>query len=118
KWYGAQQAVALAQEGAPHVSLSTGNASSGQSVFSAKCTACHNAAPFAQMKVGPGLADLFDDPNHPNLVTGKQATPANVADIIEHGARGSLGVMPNMQINGLTDKDVVDLVAYLQTLHK
>ncbi len=83
-----------------------------------KCVVCHNAAPFAQRKVGPGLADVFDDPDHPELVTGKKATAANVADILEHGAHGDMGVMPNMQANGLTDKDIANLVAYLQTLHK
>jgi len=118
KWYAQQQTEAAAPEAERLITLAGGDASAGQGLFNAKCTACHNAAPFAQTKVGPGLADLFDDPEHPNLVTGKKATPANVADVLEHGAHGSYGVMPNMHANGLTDKDVANLVAYLQTLHK
>jgi cytochrome c oxidase subunit 2 len=118
KWYAAQQSAASAAASNVPISLAGGDASAGQTVFNAKCVVCHNAAPFAQRKVGPGLADLFDDPEHPKLVTGKPATPANVADIIDHGAHGDMGVMPNMQANGLTDKDIANLVAYLQTLHK
>lgn len=118
KWYAAQQSIAAAPAMAAAISLAGGSASAGQTLFNAKCTACHNAAPFSQMKIGPGLADLFDDPEHPNLVNGKKATPGNAADILEHGAHGTLGTMPNMQANGLTDKDIANLVAYLQTLHK
>jgi cytochrome c oxidase subunit 2 len=118
-WYADQQRAASAQAaGVKPIHLGGGDAGAGQTLFNAKCVVCHNAAPFAQRKVGPGLADLFDDPDHPNLVTGKPATAANVADIIEHGAHGDMGVMPTMQANGLSDKDVADLVAYLQTLHK
>ena len=51
-------------------------------------------------------------------MSGRPATANNVAEIIEHGAHGDMGVMPNMQANGLTPKDVANLVAYLQTLHQ
>ena len=119
KWFADQQRASAAEAGGVKpISLRGGNASAGQTLFNSKCVVCHNAAPFTQRKVGPGLADLFDDPAHPTLVTGKPATAANVADIIVHGAHGDMGVMPNMQANGLTDKDVANLVAYLQTLHK
>lgn len=114
-WYADQQRAAASPISAP-LSLAGGNPSAGQTIFNAKCTVCHNAAPFAQRKVGPGLSQLFDDPDHPDLVTGKKATPDNVADIVEHGAHGDMGVMPNMQANGLSPKDVADLVAYLRTL--
>ena len=118
KWYADQNRAAAAEAaGVQPISLAGGVASAGQTLFNAKCVVCHNAAPFAQRKVGPGLADLFDDPDHPDLVTGKTATPSNVADILVHGAHGDMGVMPNMQANGLSSKDVADLVAYLQTLH-
>lgn len=118
-WYADQQKAALAEAaGVKPISLAGADAGAGQTIFNAKCVICHNAAPFAQRKVGPGLADLFDDPDHPNLVTGKRATAENVADILQHGAHGTMGAMPNMQANGLTTKDVANLVAYLQTLHK
>jgi cytochrome c oxidase subunit 2 len=119
KWYADQQRASMAEAaGVRPLSLSGGDAGAGQTIFNAKCIVCHNAAPFAQRKVGPGLANLFNDPQHPDLVTGKPATPNNVADILQHGAQGSYGTMPNMQANGLTTKDIANLVAYLQTLHK
>ncbi len=118
RWYAQQQKAESGGAEIEHVNPLSGDASAGQTIFNEKCVVCHNAAPFAQRKVGPGLADLFDDPEHPTLVTGKRATPGNVADIIEHGAHGSYGVMPNMRANGLTPGDVANLVAYLRTLHK
>jgi cytochrome c oxidase subunit 2 len=115
-WFAKQQHQAAA--GAPPVKLAQGDATSGQAVFQQRCSACHNAAPFDQKKVGPGLADLFDDPKHPNLVNGKKANPADAADILEHGYTGSMGTMPTMQANGLSAADIANLVAYLQSLHK
>ena len=114
RWFAQQQKM---QAAAPRpVTLAAGDAVHGRILFTQKCAACHSAAPFAQRKVGPGLANLFNDPDHPNLVDEKPPTPANVADIIEHGFQGDLGIMPNMQANGLAGKDVADLVAYLKTL--
>lgn len=115
RWYADQQHAAAG--GGMPLHLAGGSPGAGQALFSTKCTVCHNAAPFAQRKVGPGLANLFADPSHPTLVTGKKATPDNVADILEHGAHGDMGTMPNMQANGLSAKDIADLVAYLKTLH-
>ena len=68
--------------------------------------------------MGPGLGNLFHDAAHPKLVTGTPANAQDVADIIEHGASGDMGTMPNMQVNQLTPAEVADLVAYLQSLHK
>lgn len=119
KWYADQQRAERAEgAGVKPISLAGGDATAGETVFTAKCTICHNASKFSDRKVGPGLGDLFHDPQHPNLVTGQPATPNNVADIIAHGAHGDMGVMPNMQANGLTQKDIANLVAYLQTLHR
>lgn len=115
RWYAAQQHAAAAPAAA--INLAGGSAAAGQTLFNAKCTVCHNAAPFAQRKVGPGLAGLFNDPAHPNLVNGQKATPENVAGILQHGAHGTMGVMPDMQANGLTPSDVANLVAFLKTLH-
>jgi cytochrome c oxidase subunit 2 len=116
-WYAAQQR-SQAGGGAPvQVNLAAANAASGQALFNAKCTACHKVAPFDQRLVGPGLGMLFHDPAHPTLVTGRKVTPQNVADLIEHGFTGSMGTMPNMQANGLSQRDVANLVAYLKSLH-
>src|SRR5215472_16502929 len=117
RWYDAQRTAQASAGAAPAVNLASGNASAGQRVFAAKCTACHSTGAFAERKVGPGLGKLFHDADHPSLVTGKPANADDVADVIEHGASGDLGTMPNMQVNRLTTQDVADLVAYLQSLH-
>jgi len=96
--------------------LASGDAAAGGQLFEVRCTTCHNAAPFDQRKVGPGLANLFHDPAHPKLLSGKAPTPADVAEILEHGLSGPMGQMPNAQLNGLSAKDIADLVAYLKTL--
>jgi cytochrome c oxidase subunit 2 len=93
--------------------LTGGTASAGQATFEQKCSACHNVAPFDQKKVGPGLAKLTDDPAHPKLVDGSDPTPADIAGILTKGYTGPIGVMPNRAANGLSDKDIADLVAYL-----
>lgn len=119
KWYADQQRADLASAaGVRPLSLAGGNPAAGETLFNAKCVVCHNAAPFEQRKVGPGLGNLFHDAAHPRLVNGKAANPQDVAEIIEYGAHGDMGVMPNMRANGLTPKDVANLVAYLQTLRK
>ncbi|MBV8365863.1 MAG: cytochrome c oxidase subunit II [Candidatus Eremiobacteraeota bacterium] len=100
------------------ISIAGGDAAAGGQKFAAKCTTCHGTGAFAERKVGPGLGNLFHDPDHPTLVTGKPANADDVADIIEHGFSGDLGTMPNMQVNQLTPKDVANLVAYLESLHK
>src|SRR5579872_884007 len=117
RWYAAQKQGEANGGAQPAVALNNGDAAAGQTLFMAKCTTCHRAAPFEQRLVGPGLGNLFHDPRHPTLVTGKPAVPANVAEIIEHGAHGDMGTMPNMQANGLTPTDVANLVAYLKSLH-
>jgi len=116
-WFQAQRTAQAARANEP-VALATGNATAGGRLFAAKCTACHSTGAYAERKVGPGLGNLFHDAGHPQLVTGKPANAANVASIIENGATGDLGTMPNMQVNGLTPQDVADLVTYLQSLHK
>ena len=117
RWYKAeqgQQAKAPAEVTA--AVLASGDASAGQALFNQKCTVCHNAAPFDQRKVGPGLGDLFHDPAHPKLLNGLPPNGPDVAQILEHGLQGPMGIMPNAQTNGLSPKEVADLVAYLKTL--
>jgi cytochrome c oxidase subunit 2 len=114
KWLAEAQKTAASA--APAVSLTGGNAAAGKAVFDTKCKACHAVGPFEQKIVGPGLAKLTDDPAHPKLVDDKPPTPENIAEIIEKGFTGPLGVMPNRQANGLSDQDVANLVAYLVSL--
>jgi len=116
-WYASQKSKqAHAPTQVTAAVLASGDAAAGQQLFNARCTTCHNAAPFDQRKVGPGLANLFHDPAHPKLLSGKAPTTADVADILEHGLSGPMGQMPNAQLNGLSAKDIANLVAYLKTL--
>jgi cytochrome c oxidase subunit 2 len=98
------------------ISLTGGSASAGQALFSQKCSACHAIGPFTDKIVGPGLKGVLHDPAHPNLVDGDPATPANAAKILQNGYKGDIGVMPNQAANGLSDSDIANLVAYLDSL--
>ncbi|HET9029072.1 MAG TPA: cytochrome c oxidase subunit II [Candidatus Aquilonibacter sp.] len=122
KWYhgwqvknaNASDALPTASTGA--VNLTGGSVAAGQTTFQTKCSACHAVGPFSQRIVGPGLKGVLHDPAHPKLVDGDPATPANVAKILQQGYKGDMGVMPNSTANGLTDKDIANLVAYLNSL--
>ncbi len=87
-----------------------GDAAKGKEVFEANCAICHNAESVGD-KVGPGLkgiskkgpdklSDGTEHKNHSPAVLRKQ--------IVEGG-----GTMPPV---GVSDKEVDDLLAYLQTL--
>ncbi len=121
-WYHLWQARnAHAGNGIPTVSsgaisLVGGYAGAGKALFSQKCSACHALAPFGQRIVGPGLLGVLHDPAHPDLVDGAPATPADVAKILQSGYTGSYGHMPDQAENGLSNKDIANLVAYLNTL--
>jgi len=106
----------LPAAGGGAISLQGGDVAAGKQLFAQKCTACHKLAPFDQKLVGPGLLGVLHDPSHPNLVDGKPATPADVASILQGGYTGSMGAMPNASANGLSEKDIADLVAFLNTL--
>jgi cytochrome c oxidase subunit 2 len=96
--------------------LAQGDAVAGKALFEQKCTACHKIAPFDQRLVGPGLGKIFNDPAHPKLVDGDSVSPANVAKIITNGFNGgAAGTMPNAQSNGVTPKDIANLVAFLKS---
>jgi len=112
----ASDAIPTASAANAPVNLSGGIASSGQQLFTQKCTACHALGPFSQRVVGPGLRGVLHDPSHPKLVDGQPATPDNAARIIKNGFDGDMGHMPNASQNALSDKDIADLVAYLNTL--
>ncbi len=105
---------ALPTAGSGAIALTGGDAAAGQTLFSTKCSACHKVAPFDQKVVGPGLAGLLSDPNHPNLVNGSKATPEDIAGILQHGYKGDMGTMPDQTANALSDKDVANLVAFLK----
>ncbi len=114
KWLDGEKTAAAAGGGA--LNLAAGSAGAGRLVFAQKSAACHSLGSFDQKIVGPGLNHISDDPAHPTLVSGKPPTPDNVAAILENGFTGPIGTMPNRQANALSDKDIANLVAYLESL--
>lgn len=98
------------------VVLTGGTAAAGQKLFAQKCSACHAVGPFSQKIVGPGLKGVLHDPAHPKLVNGDPANPEDAAKILQKGYDGDMGHMPSASQNGLSDKDIADLVAYLNSL--
>lgn len=121
-WYNQQQQAnahesdAIAVQSAGAIDVSKGDANAGKALFSQKCSSCHAIGPFSQKVVGPGLKGVLHDPAHPNLVNGDKATRENVAKILQNGFNGPMGVMPNQTANQLNDKDIANLVAFLNTL--
>ena len=120
KWFDAQNKMPAAGGGAAvaATTIASGDAAAGKALFEQKCTACHSVGAFSQRKVGPGLGDLLHDSAHPKLVTGEDATPENIAHVLQKGAQGDMGVMPNAEQNALNGKDIANLVAYLSSLSK
>lgn len=94
----------------------------GASLYRTRCSSCH--AVTNEMKIGPGLAGLFDSggPTLPDgvdydgkLPNGEEINAENVATFIRVGGKGQIGNMPGF---ALTDQEIDALIAYLQTLHK
>ena len=121
-WYDATQKAqanvsdAVQVASAAAVNVSSGDPNAGKALFAQKCSACHALGPFNQKIVGPGLKGVLHDPSHPNLVNGQPATPQDVAKILQNGYTGPMGVMPNQTANGISDKDIANLVAFLNSL--
>lgn len=110
------------------LSLAKGDIARGRALFGQKCSTCHSTGPFDQKIVGPGLGKLASDPAHPNVVTGKPVTAANVAGILQNGYSGNdlstgkpnppIGTMPNQQANAISNTDIANLVAFLLSMSK
>lgn len=122
KWFSQQaaaQGASTAGAGAgTAIAIDQGKADAGQQLFGQKCSACHSVGPFEQKQVGPGLGKVLNDPAHPKLVNGADATPQNVAAIVHDGYQGDMGVMPSSQVNQISNADIANLVAYLASLSK
>jgi len=126
KWFSAQGGAQGAATGSggggaaggTAIAISAGKAQDGAKLFGQKCSACHSTGPFDQKLVGPGLGKIFNDPAHPKLVNNTAPTPQDVAAIIHDGFQGDIGTMPNAQVNGLSNPDIANLVAYLVSLSK
>lgn len=117
----------LQSSGGGPVALTGGNAATGATLFTAKCSSCHNAnGGFEAKIVGPGLGKLAVDTGHPMLVTGEKPDAAGISHILVNGYQGldksqgkdgpSLGVMPNKAANVLSNADISNLTTYLLSL--
>lgn len=107
--------------------LPVGDAANGEALAtSLACTACHVLAPTGpawpakdgQPGIGTRAAERITDPNY----TGKATTPEqylfeSVVDPNAYLVSGfSANVMPGAYGGQLTDQDMADIIAYLQTL--
>ena len=117
----------LQSSGGGPVALTGGNVATGATLFTAKCSSCHNANGGYEAKiVGPGLGKLASDPGHPMLVTGEKPDAAGISHILINGYQGpdksqgkegpSAGAMPNKAANALSNTDISNLTAYLLSL--
>jgi cytochrome c2 len=80
---------------------------SGKNLFTAKCIFCHDPVS-SNGKVGPGLKGILKRDLLP--ISGKPATPDNIIKQL----RKPINRMPAFDY--LSDKEVDDLIAYLNTL--
>jgi cytochrome c2 len=86
---------------------SGGDPGRGSAIYDAKCSSCHHADSEAAL-FGPGLRGLLKRETLPS--TGLPATAANVIKQLESPA----GMMP--PFTDLSDTEIADLIAYLETL--
>ena len=89
-----------------------GDAARGRQVFEANCLLCHSAET-DEMIVGPGLKGLFHWPPHA-LSDGAEHKEHSV-DVIRKQIREGGGNMAPVGAT-LSDQEMADLIAYLQTL--
>ncbi|MDA8083368.1 MAG: cytochrome c [Nitrospiraceae bacterium] len=79
----------------------------GKLLFTRKCEYCHNAHTTATF-VGPGLKGILKNPTLP--ISKKPATPENIVAQLRHPMTN----MPSFVF--LTDDDILNLLAFLNTL--
>ena len=87
-----------------------GDAKKGQTLFEANCGICHDAAT-EEMKVGPGMKGWFKKPPH----KFRDREHAHSEDVLRDQIKNGGGQMPPMG-SMVSDKEVDDLVAYIQTI--
>jgi len=95
-----------AEEPTSEVSVSA-DAQRGGALFDSKCSFCHYADR-TDSKMGPGLKGVLEGEKLP--VSGKPAMPENVTQQLLNPYKN----MPSF--NSLSEQEIKELVAYLQTL--
>ncbi len=104
----AVQPVAEAAQLVVEAALLGGDPKSGEALFAANCTNCHDSDS-TESKIGPGLAGLFERAELPS--SGKPVTRENVRAQIVTPLRN----MPSFQ-SYISDEGLTDLLAYIETL--
>jgi mono/diheme cytochrome c family protein len=99
--------VRTGQPGFPAIRSDRQSIGRGRDVFASRCAACHDPDSTRTI-IGPGLKGLLRNPTLP--ASGHPAT----AESIRFQLRQPLGRMPSFAY--LTDEEVEDLIAYLNTL--
>ena len=84
-----------------------GDPASGETVYSSNCASCH-AADSEDWFIGPGLKGILVRETLPE--SGRPATPENVRSQITN----PVGAMP--AFTSFSDRQMVDLLAYIETL--
>jgi cytochrome c2 len=86
----------------------TGDPARGEALFARHCAFCHHADS-EESKIGPGLAGLF----------GREALTSSGGPVTPENVRAQLtdpvGTMPSFA-GSLSERDLVDMVAYMQRL--
>jgi len=84
-----------------------GNIEAGKALFEKKCSSCH-LADSTEKKIGPGLQDLLYKDTLPH--SGRPATIENILSQLERP------VLTMPAYKDLTEQELADLIAYLNTL--
>ena len=89
-----------------------GDPAKGKQMFASTCNVCHDADT-RETRVGPGLKDLFQWPPH-TISDGTEHKQHTVEVIRKQIVQGG-GMMPAVGAS-LSEQEIADLIAYLQTL--
>ena len=87
--------------------VAAGDAERGAAVYEQYCAFCHNSGS-TESKLGPGLMGVLKAETLP--VSGRPATAGNILSTLEN----PVGTMP--AFTKLTEEEVQDLIAFLETL--
>jgi mono/diheme cytochrome c family protein len=108
--------VAAAQSEAPAAEVPAGDAANGKTLFATSCVACHGPA-------GEGVAGLGKDMTTSDFIAGLSDT--ELVEFIKKGRDpgdplNTTGVLmpPKGGNPALTDAQLMDIVAFMRTIHK
>jgi len=110
-----QEAEATEAEPAKAEAVAQGDAESGQKLYMATCSACHGPA-------GEGVQGLGKDMTTSEFIAG--LSDAELIDFIKTGRDTNdplnttgVAMLPNGGNPSMTDEQLVDIVAYIRSIH-